>query len=130
MGSFSDEEKELRRMDVWQLAALIKEPNVRPGIEQKRIVAEHMLNVRLAKIQSKASWGPGVLGFVGAIVGAALSVSLTNVLQTPCQVPHAIQQTIKKQTIAAPVKELQKPLVQPQPQALTHHSSSTPKGAP
>jgi len=124
-GHFTDEEKELQRMDVWELAAVIQEASVRSGMDKKRIVAEHMLNVRLAQIQSKASWGSGVLGFVGAIVGAALSVSLTNVLQTPSQAAHTTQQAI-----VAPVKDLQKPLAQPQSQALTHHSSGTPKGAP
>lgn len=105
---FSDEEKMLKRMDVWELAAVIQEANVRLGMEKKKIVAEHMLNVRLAQIQSKASWGSGILGFVGAIVGAALSVSLTNILQTPCEADLNSQQTI-----ANPVKDLQKSSANP-----------------
>ncbi|MDO9365662.1 MAG: hypothetical protein Q7T58_04850 [Methylotenera sp.] len=71
---FTDEEKELRRMDAWQLAKVIHEADVHKNNSEKRIVAEHLLNVRLAQIQSKASWGSGVLGFVGAIIGAVLSV--------------------------------------------------------
>ena len=43
---FTDEEKELRRMNAWQLAAIIEEASVRSGMERKRIVAEHMLDVR------------------------------------------------------------------------------------
>lgn len=78
---FTDEEKELRRMDVWQLAGVLEEAAVRPGMEKKRIVAEHMLSVRLAQIQAKASWGSGILGFGGAIVGAALSVALASAWQ-------------------------------------------------
>lgn len=107
-GHFTDEEKMLKSMDVWELAAVIQEANVRFGMEKKKIVAEHMLNVRLAQIQSKASWGSGILGFVGAIVGAALSVSLTNILQTPCEAGLYTQQTIDN-----PVKDLQKPSANP-----------------
>jgi len=55
----TDEEKQLRRMDVWELAKVINEARVRnlAGEAEKLIVAEHMLNVRLAKIQATASWG-------------------------------------------------------------------------
>lgn len=77
---FTDEEKKLARMDMWELAGVIEEANVR-GMEKKRIVAEHMLGVRLAQIQAKASWGSGLLGFVGAIVGAGLSVALASAWQ-------------------------------------------------
>jgi hypothetical protein len=31
-------------MDVWQLAGVLEEAAVRPGMEKKRIVAEHMLS--------------------------------------------------------------------------------------
>jgi hypothetical protein len=40
---FSDEEKKLKRMDVWQLAEIIQ--NVPQETEQKCIVAEHMLSI-------------------------------------------------------------------------------------
>lgn len=100
---FTDEEKELQRMDVWELAALIEEENVSSSIKKKRIVAEHMLNVRLAQIQSKASWGSGVLSFVGAIFGVTLSIFFANTFQTPSQVSCTT-----KQSIATPVKDLQK----------------------
>ena len=112
---FTDEEKQLRRMDVWQLAKVINEARVRnlAGESEKLIVAEHMLNVRLAQIQAKASWGSGVLGFVGAIIGAALSVSLTIALQNPKEIPRSIERTSEKQAVAAPVQEKWKPIAQP-----------------
>ena len=71
---FTDDEKKLARMDVWQLAGVIEEAKVRTGQERLRIVAEHMLAVRLAKIQASASWGSGILGFVGALIGAVHSI--------------------------------------------------------
>ena len=76
---FTDEEKKLALMDAWQLASIIKDAGVRRDMEQKRIIAEHMLNVRLAKIQATASWGAGILAFVGAIIGASMSVALTSI---------------------------------------------------
>jgi hypothetical protein len=38
-----------------------------------------MLSQRLAEIQTKATWGAAILGFIGALLGAALSVGLTNI---------------------------------------------------
>jgi|SRR5471030_2653380 len=84
---FTDEELKLRGMDVWQLAKVIQEAAVTPGMELQRIVAEHLLNVRLAAVQAKASWGAGLLGFVGALLGAALSVVLAPYFQAAPQVP-------------------------------------------
>lgn len=111
----TDEEKKLRRMDVWELAKVINEARVRnlAGEAEKLIVAEHMLNMRLAQIQAKASWGSGVLGFVGAIIGSALSVSLTLVLQSPKEIPPAPERNSEKQAIAAPVQKEREPIAQP-----------------
>jgi hypothetical protein len=111
---FTDEEKKLRRMDVWQLAKAINEARVRnlAGEVEKLIVAEHMLNVRLAQIQAKASWGSGILGFVGAIIGSALSVSLTIALQSPKEVQSAIEANNKKQAVAAPIQKQREPIAQ------------------
>ena len=75
-GHFTAEERELRALDVWQLASVINEATVRHKTE-RRIVAEHMLSARLAQIQSRASWGSGVLGFAGAIIRAALTDAMT-----------------------------------------------------
>lgn len=89
---YTDEEMKLRRMDVWELAAVINEARVRnlAGEAERLIVAEHMLNVRLAKIQASASWGSGVLGFAGAILGAAVSVTLTMLLSER-EAPHVLE---------------------------------------
>lgn len=70
----TNEEKQLRRMDVSQLAKFIINSSCD---REKKVIAEHMLNVRLAKIQATASWGSGILGFVGALMGAALSIAIT-----------------------------------------------------
>jgi len=112
---FTDEEKKLRRMDAWQLAEVINEARVRniAGMEAKRIVAEHMLNVRLAQIQATASWGSGVLCFVGAIIGAAMSVALTAALQSPKEIPCTPVSAGKKEVIPAPVQEQREPIAQP-----------------
>ena len=103
---YTNEEKQLRRMDVWQLAKVINEARIRnlAGEAEKLIVAEHMLNVRLAKIQATASWGSGVLGFIGAIIGAALSVTLTMAIQNPKDVPCTPERASEKQAVTAETK--------------------------
>ena len=73
---FTDEEKALRRMNAWQLARVIHEETVRPQNPEKRIVAEHMLQVRVAKLQNRATYVSVVVGFIGILVGAALSAIL------------------------------------------------------
>jgi len=112
---FTNEEKKLCRMDVWQLAEVINEARVRNivGMEAKRIVAEHMLNVRLAQIQATASWGSGVLCFVGAIIGAAMSVALTSALQSPEEVKCNPERTSEKQAVSAPVQKTLEPMAPP-----------------
>ena len=74
----TDREREIREMDIWELAGVIQEARVRPNMEKDRIVAEHLLSARIAQIQSKASWGAGILGFLGAIIGAALAFAFTH----------------------------------------------------
>ena len=105
---FTDDEKQLRRMNPWQLAQVIHEGNT----PEKRIVAEHLLNVRLAQIQATASWGSGVLGFVGAIIGAAISVALTMSIQSPKEALCAAERAPEKQAITAPVQRTVEPLGQ------------------
>jgi hypothetical protein len=63
-------------MDSWQLARVIHEETVRPQNTEKQIVAEHMLQVRVAKIQNRATYVSVVVGFIGILVGAALSSML------------------------------------------------------
>lgn len=72
----NDEERELREMDVWQLARLIQKAETQGNLAVERIVAEHLLSARLAQIQSKASWGAGLLGFLGALLGGVISFSI------------------------------------------------------
>jgi|SRR3990167_438568 len=72
----TDEEKELRRMDSWELAKVIHEETVRQKNPEKRIVAEHMLQVRIAKIQNRATYVSVVVGFIGILVGVVLSAVL------------------------------------------------------
>lgn len=112
---FTDEEKKLRRMDVWELAKVINDARVRnlAGEAEKLIVAEYMLNMRLAKIQATASWGSGVLGFVGAIIGSALSVALMLALQNPKETPSSPERAGEKQSVAAPVQKQREPIAQP-----------------
>lgn len=75
---FSDKEKALKRMDVWQLAKVISESHINniPGAEEDRIVAEHMLNVRLAKIQAMPAYVAIIFGLIGVVSGAYLNAAL------------------------------------------------------
>ena len=82
---FTDEERELREMDVMQLAAALNEALVRRN-DQRRIVIEHMLGARLARLQAKAAWGAGALGFAGAVLGAGITAAVAAAL-TPIQEP-------------------------------------------
>lgn len=74
----TDEERELLRTDTKGLAKELAEiRNSGPSDKIARgILIEHLLNMRLARIQSKAAWGSGALGFGGALLGAALSFGL------------------------------------------------------
>lgn len=67
----TDFEKELSAMSVQQLATALHEAIIKNDIE-KRIVVEHRLNLRLAYVQSKASWGSGWLSFSGALLTTVL----------------------------------------------------------
>ncbi len=69
----TDEEKVLRRMDSWELAKVIHEESVRQTNPERRIVAEHLLQVRIAKIQSRATYTGIIFGFIGVLVGATLT---------------------------------------------------------
>ncbi len=72
----TDKEKTLAGMDAWELAAVIKEATGnRIDMVQERIVAEHMLNVRLAKIQARPGYLAVYVGIAGAIGGALLTSS-------------------------------------------------------
>ncbi|MBM9515309.1 hypothetical protein [Desulfogranum marinum] len=73
---FTDEETRLKNMDAWELASVIEDANNNAESQKHRIVAEHLLNVRLAKISTKPMYFQVIGGFVCAILGALLSASL------------------------------------------------------
>lgn len=85
---WTDEEKQLRRMDVWQLAKIINETRVRglAGEAEKLIVAEHMLSERLARIQAR----PGYIATVAGLVGVVGGAFLTSALQKPETLPLCV----------------------------------------
>lgn len=71
---YTDEEKELKRMDVWQLAQVIRDESISTGNKERKLVADHMLKVRLARIQSSATYISAVFGLIGVIIGAVITV--------------------------------------------------------
>lgn len=73
----TDEEKKLRRMDSWELVKIIHEASVCKRQTETGIVAGHILKVRIARIQSRATYVSIAVGFIGVLVGAALSVLLS-----------------------------------------------------
>ena len=75
----TSEEKVLNDMDVWQLADIILEANDHTHeTAQRKIVAEHKLNIRLSKIQARATWGAGSIGFTGAVLGSLITIGALN----------------------------------------------------
>lgn len=84
----TDKELELKRMDAWQLATVIHEESVRQTLPQKKIVAEHLLAVRLIKLQNRAVMVAAVFGVAGALLGAFA----TSIFQSPAQSVECINQ--------------------------------------
>lgn len=99
---WTDEEKQLRRMDVWQLANVINEARVRnlAGEAEKLIVAEHMLSERLARIQAR----PGYIATVAGLAGVVGGAFLTSALQKPEAPPKCVCECPVQQTVAAPTQ--------------------------
>jgi hypothetical protein len=108
---FTDEEKQLKKMSVWQLAEVINEENVHSNNPVKKIVAEHAINHRLAKLQANASFGSALISFIGGIICALLTVWLTTALAqdqrgsnaTDC-VPKNFEQGIKTKENQSPIR--------------------------
>jgi hypothetical protein len=100
-GHWTDEEKQLRRMDVWQLAKVINEARVRnlAGEAEKLIVAEHMLTERLARIQAR----PGYIAIVAGLVGVVGGAFLTSFLQKPETLPLCACDCPVQQKAVAPI---------------------------
>ena len=76
---FTDEERRLKKMDVWQLAEVIRDESISSGRAERKVVAEYMLQQRLAKIQSNATFlgalTSAIFGLGGVIIGALLTTS-------------------------------------------------------
>ena len=108
---FTDEEKQLRRMDVSQLAKVINELRVHnlAGTAEKLIVAEHMLRERIARIQSRPTWFAIWTGLVGVAGGAFLTSSLQppneqNKCVCECKTAGTLQQPAQEPIKAVPAK--------------------------
>ena len=112
---WTDEEKQLRRMDVWQLAKVINEARVRnlAGESEKLIVAEHMLSERLARIQARPGYIATVAGLVGMVGGAFLTSSLQNPDNQPKCVRECQHGSPIQQNVAAPIQDSIPPVVKP-----------------
>lgn len=105
-GHWTDEEKQLRRMDVWQLAKLINESRVRglAGEAEKLIVAEYMLSERLARIQARPGYIATVAGLVGVVGGALLPSALPKPETLPrCVCDCSVQQSSGATPVVSPV---------------------------
>ena len=107
----TNEEKKLRRMDVWQLAKVIHEARVRnlAGESETLIVAEHMLRERIARIQSRPTWFAIWAGLAGIAGGAFLTSSLqppneTNKCICECKTAGTLQQAAQEPIKAVPAK--------------------------
>jgi hypothetical protein len=71
----TDYEHSLSKISLSKLASELQRTQVRHETANT-VIVEHMLAVRLARIQSRASWWSGWLGFSGAMLAAALTFYL------------------------------------------------------
>lgn len=83
---FTDEEKHLRRMNVWQLAEVIRQ-----STDEKQIVAEHFLNLRLIRLQNSAVLIAAVFSIMGAVIGALISSLMQQPQNVECVYQHATE---------------------------------------
>jgi hypothetical protein len=98
----TDEAKELQELSTWQLAELINECERSSNDATRRTYAEHLLAHRLSQHQAKASWGAGLFGFFGAILGAIISITLAPSIHGNGQIQYVQpcpQTTTEKQNI-------------------------------
>jgi hypothetical protein len=94
----TDEEKQLRHMDVWELAKVINEARVRnlAGEAEKLIVAEHMLAERLARIQARPAYFAIYAGLAG-VAGGAFLTSALQLPNEPCKCICETQRVVQDQ---------------------------------
>lgn len=92
---FTDEEKELRRMDAWQLARVINEAGVHNGAgeAEKLIVAKYMLNVRLVRLQNRAVLVAAIFSVIGVAIGAFITSRIQQPQNVECVYQHATTAT-------------------------------------
>lgn len=100
-------------MDVWELAAVAQEND-----QQRRVVAEHMLNVRLANIQAQASKWAGWISAFGAVLASVASFYLGQLSASkPPEVACACSYRNEEPPIARPVQPAKPAAVQRNPAA-------------
>lgn len=85
---WTDQEKQLRHMDVWQIAKVINEARVHKNADEaeKLIVAEHVLSERIARIQAR----PGYIATFAGLLGVVGGAFLTSALQKPEPPPKCV----------------------------------------
>lgn len=107
----TDEEKELAHMDVWELSAVLQQPN-----QQRRTVAEHMLNLRLANIQARASKWAGWASASGAVLASVASFYLGQLSTSkPPEVACTCNYRNEQQPLEQPVRPSKPSVVQANP---------------
>ena len=110
----TDYERSLSKMSLSELASELQRTQVRHE-KANTIIVEHMLSARLARIQSRASWWSGWLGFAGAMLAAALTFYLGQ---------RSADHTLKIEP--APVQKSEEKSVQKPLQAVTPAITQTP----
>jgi len=106
---YSSDEVAFDRMNAWQLAAVIQEADARNTVDwvTKKIVAEHLLAARLAKLQARPNWWAMVIAVCGVIGGAFL----TTALQKPQEQSKCVCEYQSASTANNSVQALEKSLV-------------------
>lgn len=72
---FSDYELELSRMTISELASELERTKIR-NETANTIIIEHIIAIRLVRVQNKTSWQIALVGFVVSILIAILSYYL------------------------------------------------------
>lgn len=79
---YNDYERKLAKMNLSELAGELDRTKVR-NETANTIIVEHLLAIRLARIQSRASFGAAWIGIVGAVVAAYFTFYLGQQSVTP-----------------------------------------------
>ena len=125
---FEDYELSLAKMTISELANELNRTKVRYETANTTVV-EHMIAGRLARMQSRASWWSGWLGFAGAMLAAALTFYLGQLSASPNNTPKVECTAANKAEMRAVEKPIQ-PIVPtvkenaPIPKAIDSHQSN------